>query len=346
MGAARSKRPAGHHVASRKMPGPRRVGALLVVVACCVGAVAAGVTLGGQGGSGPHDGGPAAGSGTGVDPASVGHLADRSLSTSTTGGRAIDAPGFARGACVVFRPSGRSNGRTVFLDAGHGGIDPGGQGVTKAGQVIYEAPLNLTIELETMNLLRDDGFAVVVSRVRNGLVMRPTARDYLQGALSAHGAVEDVAARDACANRAKATVLVGIYMDAGASPTDAGCLTAYDASRSFSQDSRRLARLVQHDVLDRMNAYGWKIPDDGVQDDATLGGVALTTSAASYPHLLLLGPGVPGWFTTPSRMPGALVEPLFISDPFEGSVATSAKGQGAIARGVAEAVAQYFATSA
>ena len=52
---------------------------------------------------------------------------------------------------------------------------------------------------------------------------------------------------------------------------------------------------------------------------------------------------MPGYFSTPSRMPGAVVEPLFITDPFEGSIAASTKGQGVIAGGIAEAVEQYLA---
>jgi hypothetical protein len=83
-----------------------------------------------------------------------------------------------------------------------------------------------------------------------------------------------------------------------------------------------------------------------VTTDDQLGGPALSTEAADYGHLLLLGPGVPGWFTTPSAMPGALIEPLFITDPFEGSLAASASGQEVIAGGLAQAVEQYFALPA
>ena len=81
-------------------------------------------------------------------------------------------------------------------------------------------------------------------------------------------------------------------------------------------------------------------------DDTELGGPALSTAAADYSHLLLLGPGVPGWFDTPSQMPGALIEPLFLTDPFEGSIADSASGQQVIAGGLAQAVEQYFSPPA
>ena len=42
-------------------------------------------------------------------------------------------------------------------------------------------------------------------------------------------------------------------------------------------------------------------------------------------------------------MPGALIEPLFITDPFEGTIAASVSGQETIARGLAQAIEQYFA---
>ena len=45
-------------------------------------------------------------------------------------------------------------------------------------------------------------------------------------------------------------------------------------------------------------------------------------------------------------MPGALIEPLFITDPFEGSIADSSSGQQVIAGGLAQAVEQYFAPPA
>jgi N-acetylmuramoyl-L-alanine amidase len=54
---------------------------------------------------------------------------------------------------------------------------------------------------------------------------------------------------------------------------------------------------------------------------------------------------MPGYFSSPSQMPGAVVEPLFITDPFEGSIAPSTGGQQVIAAGIAEAVEQYFAPS-
>ena len=189
--------------------------------------------------------------------------------------------------------------------------------------------------------MRAAGFDVVDSRTGATTVVRPQSGDISGNLFTAQGEHRDVVARDVCANDANADVLVGIYFDAGSSD-NAGSVTGYDTVRPFAAENLRLATLVQTDVLAAMNAQGWDIPSEGVVDDTALGGPALTTTAASYDHLLLLGPADPGWFDTPSKMPGALIEPLFITDPFEGSLAASPQGQQVIAQGLATAVEQYF----
>lgn len=259
-------------------------------------------------------------------------------------GQAIDPAMFRPGACVSFAPVGAARDLTVFLDAGHGGIDPGAVGTTESGRVVHEASATLAVELDTMAILRGRGFRVVVSRTRDTTVLRLPRGDVAGRLLTVRGARAEVAARDVCANDAHANVLVGIYFDAGAA-SNAGSVTGYDAVRPFARDSRRLAGLLQSDVLAAMNARGWDIPDEGVQLDSNLGS-SLTTRDLAYGHLLLLGPRAPGYFSTPSDMPGALIEPLFITDPFEGSIAASPGGQEVIARGVAMAIEQYFAPTA
>ncbi|MGO8863999.1 MAG: N-acetylmuramoyl-L-alanine amidase [Acidimicrobiales bacterium] len=256
--------------------------------------------------------------------------------------RAIDPRLFASGSCVAFQPTSGDRHETVFLDAGHGGPDPGGVGVTESGRTIYEANETLPVERDATALLRRRGFRVVDSRTGDATVARMEPGDESDGVFTVQGEHDDVAARDVCANRAKADILIGIYFDVGASPQNAGSITGYDADRAFSSANLKLATLVQNDVLTQLNAQGWDIPDAGVVSDVYLGGPPLSDAAGHYDHLLLLGPADPGYFTTPSAMPGALIEPLFLTDPFEGSIAASAGGQEAIARGLTDAVGQYF----
>ena len=258
-------------------------------------------------------------------------------------GHPVDAKLFEPGACVEYAPTAGDRHLTVFIDAGHGGIDPGGVGEDENGNPVYEADETLPVELDTMALLRDKGFSVVVSRTRDETVSRPGPADVDGGLFTTQGVHDDVAARDVCADKARANVLLGVYMDAGASSDNAGCVTGFDSVRPFAAANLRLATDVQDDVLAAMNAHGWGIPDLGVTDDSELGGPALTTAAGNYGHLLLLGPASPGYFSTPSTMPGALIEPLFITDPYEGSIAESSAGQEVIAGGLAKAIEQYFA---
>jgi N-acetylmuramoyl-L-alanine amidase len=98
---------------------------------------------------------------------------------------------------------------------------------------------------------------------------------------------------------------------------------------------------VQNDVLVVMNAQGWAIPDQGVVSDTALEGPPLSQAGAEYGHLVHLGPPDPGHASTPSQMPGALVEPLYITDRVEASLAASAFGQQVITSGLAAAVEAY-----
>ncbi len=250
---------------------------------------------------------------------------------------------------MAFGPTAGDRHKTVFLDAGHGGIDPGAIGTTESGHIIYEADETLPVELDAMTLLRAKGFRVVVSRTRASTVSRLGPGDVSDGVLTLQGAHDDVVARDVCANDAKASVLVGIYFDAGGSPQDAGGLTAYDVDRPFSASNVTLASLLQTDVLAEMNAHGWGIPNDGALPDSNLGSFVgnptpggIAGEAAAYGHLLLIGPAMAGFFSTPSEMPGAVIEPLYITDPFEGSIAATGQDQRVIARGIVLAIEQFL----
>jgi hypothetical protein len=99
-----------------------------------------------------------------------------------------------------------------------------------------------------------------------------------------------------------------------------------------------------------MNAQGWQIPDDGVVPDSGYGSSTgdpsaggLAALAASYDHLLLIGPPLAGFLTTPNQMPGAVIEPQYLTDPFEGSIAATPGDRLVIAAGIADAVEQYLA---
>ena len=254
---------------------------------------------------------------------------------------AVDPSLFSTGSCTMFTPGDESKSETVFIDAGHGGIDPGGLGVTESGAKVSESQVNLPIEMDAMRVLTGEGYRVVVSRTTQTTVLRLGPGTTSGGLLTVAGAQAEIAARDVCANMGHANLLVGIYMNAGYFG-NAGSVTAYDSARPFAAGNERFAALLQSDVLAKLNGAGYEIPDGGVQNDTQLGST-LSAAGQAYGHLMLLGPADPGYFATPSQMPGALIEPVFITDPFEASVAVSARGQQLIADGIAAAAGQYFA---
>ena len=92
--------------------------------------------------------------------------------TTLKRGRPLDIMRFSPGACMSLPPTLGDRHQTVFVDAGHGGIDPGAIGVTGPAKPFQEADLTLPVELDTMALLRGQGFTVVVSRTGDSSVAR------------------------------------------------------------------------------------------------------------------------------------------------------------------------------
>jgi hypothetical protein len=136
-------------------------------------------------------------------------------------------------------------------------------------------------------------------------------------------------------------VLAGLSFAAATAPPVAGVLSAYDPARPFATQNKELADLLDNDVAVQLRAQGWVLPNDGVVPDTALGGAPHAAPIDLDHHLELLGPASPGTSVHPSQMPGALVEPLVLSDPAEAAIATSERGQQAIARGVTQGVEQY-----
>ena len=254
---------------------------------------------------------------------------------------AVDTAGFARGACVVYPPIARDRHQIVFLDPGHGGREPGVVVRTQSGQSVEEANLTLKVTLDTLGLLRSSGFTVVLSRTGAGSVARLGPPGVAGGGVASQETHDDLAARARCANRAKANVLVGIYFDAGGSGQSAGSVTTYDATRTFAQRDLQLAELLQGDVLDYLSAPGRHIPDNGVVQDSVFVGSARDATSANAP-LILLGPAATDPTHPSSAMPGAVIEPLSLTDPFEASLAASPSVQRFIAVAIATAVSQFL----
>jgi N-acetylmuramoyl-L-alanine amidase len=255
---------------------------------------------------------------------------------------AVDPALFPPGACVALAPRAGNRHQTVFLDPGHGGPDTGTIGTTTNGKTIYERDITLPVALDTAALLRRDGYGVVLSRTVDTTVTQLQPGVEPGGVFTVAGAHDDLLARLACANLAHAAVLVSIHFNGDSDPSASGAMTFYDQARSFATSNLHLARLLQADIVSALAASGWTVLNRGVYGDATADAPAPSAQAAAYGHFDILGPRMAGYVPAPSHMPGALVEPLFITDPAEADVAAGSAGQVAIARGIAAGIESYL----
>ena len=247
-------------------------------------------------------------------------------------------------ACLSFAPTAHWNGATVFLDPGHGGVDPGAIAVV-AARTVTEKQVTLAVGMRALSLLRGSGYRVVMSRVRDSTVASLRAVDLHRGVLTPDAAQHEIEARNLCANAAHADVLVALHMNAFVDPSASGTETVYCPSRPFAARSRRLAELIQRATLAELRDSGTAAIDRGFLPDQAAGGASLTPQTADYHHLIQLGPADPPWLPYPSLMPGILVEPVFLSNPGEASLVLSGRGQEALARALLDAVDSYFGRS-
>lgn len=244
--------------------------------------------------------------------------------------------GLQSGACLSFAPSTGSSSKTVFIDPGHGGLDPGVVGRADGHQVL-EKDVTLGVGTRLAALLRADGYRVVLSRTADSSVIKLSAQDSVAGALTASAVHRDLVTRTECANAEGASVLVSIHFDAFDDPAVGGTETFYDAERPFASQNRRLAADLQAALV-----AGLGVADRGVWTDDQLGAPALTTTGNVYGHLIELGPAAAGWVDNPSQMPGALVEPLFLTNPAQARFASDSAGQQRVAVALRAGVEKYL----
>jgi N-acetylmuramoyl-L-alanine amidase len=245
-------------------------------------------------------------------------------------------PNLESGACLSLAPTRAGSGQTVFIDPGHGGLDPGVVGGSKGHQVL-EKDVTLAVATRLSELLRAAGYRVVMARTQDTTVIKLSDTDSVFGSLTASAEHRDLAARASCANAAGAAALLSIHFDAFADPTVGGTETWYDSARTFAQANRRLATDVQSALVAALGTS-----DRGVWTDDQLAAPTLTTSGSTYNHLIELGPLSAGWVDDPSQMAGALVEPLFLTKPGEAQIADDPAGQQAIAGALETGIVRFL----
>src|SRR5579863_7859403 len=106
----------------------------------------------------------------------------------------LPVAGIDTGACISYPPSGAQSGKTVFIDAGHGGLDPGLVG-SVGGRQVFEKDATLAVAIRLAALLRADGYGVVMARTQDSSVTRLAASDSITGALTDSAEHRDLVTR-------------------------------------------------------------------------------------------------------------------------------------------------------
>jgi N-acetylmuramoyl-L-alanine amidase len=245
----------------------------------------------------------------------------------------LDAPGTGASACLEYAPTGASRKRTVFLDPGHGGPDPGASGRTPTRTPVLEKVETLAVAEALATRLRADGYAVVLSRTQDTTV----AGGLTGTSLSIDDERRDLQARVDCANTARADVLLSIHFNGFFDPSARGTETFFDSARPFAAQNLRLARSVQSALVGAL-----RLQDRGALSDDQLDAPTLTDAGATYGHLVQLGPAQPGLVDRASAMPGALTEPLFVTAPSEAALVATTDGRERIANALASGLEGFL----
>jgi N-acetylmuramoyl-L-alanine amidase len=258
--------------------------------------------------------------------------------------RGTATPGSSRagGAGSSARSSAGAGAVLVYLDPGHGGVDRGTSGTDIYGREIDEKTITLEVARQTAKRLQNDGIGVALSRSDDS-TPEAVASDFTgDGTMfTPEGVLHDLQHRVDRANASGAQVLLSIHFNAFSDPSIGGSETFFDVARPFADQNERFARLIQDSVMSNLQSRGILVLDRGVTDDASLDAEDLGTLGGAYRHLILLGPPLDGKLRA-SQMPGALSEPLFLSNPAEATAAGRPEVLAALADGYADAIEEFL----
>lgn len=219
---------------------------------------------------------------------------------------------------------------TITIDAGHGGSEIGSSHIFADGSRLVEKDLNLKIARKVAAALSQAGYQVVETRTADTRVNEP-ARD-----LTGDGATtlsDDLQARVDLANSVNSDLLLSIHFNGVSSPDVRGTYVFYSADRPFSAQSKDFADMARRHLVKQLQAAGYQTIDRGVQtDQSVLGG---------QHHFYLLGPQS-DIIKRESRMPAALGEALFLTNPNDASALRQERIVDGIAQGYVDAVKEYF----
>jgi N-acetylmuramoyl-L-alanine amidase len=146
-------------------------------------------------------------------------------------GRLVSSGGAKKGAGQTEKPKpGSVSGRTICLDAGHGGSDPGAQNRTYG---ISEKQITLDITLRLADMLRAEGWNVVMTRTNDRDVSYAGSTDR-----------EELGARSDLANQQNTDLFISIHCNSSANASVGGTSIHW-----YKAEDYVLAKSLENEVL-------------------------------------------------------------------------------------------------
>lgn len=223
--------------------------------------------------------------------------------------------------------------KTIVIDAGHGGKDPGAVGYKKYREKIVV----MKIAKELGNILKSRGYKVYMTRDRDKFVKLSKRTKY--------------------ANKKDGDIFISIHANAVAKKNAAKVhgIECYFLSKSRTNRAKRVAAKENSADLSDMNFYGKEsflntisshnmIASNKLAIDLQRG--MLGSVKKSYKNVKDGGVREgPFWVLVGAQMPSVLVEVGFITHPQEAKRLVTSAYQKKLAQGLANGVERYFANS-
>lgn len=137
--------------------------------------------------------------------------------------------------------NGQDTQKTVLLDPGHGGEDPG---AVSDYSGIKEKDINLSIAMKVKQLLEDDNFNVLMTRTEDKLEYNSETRNIVQKR------VEDLTRRKRMMDEGGANIVVSIHMNKFPQTQYYGAQTFYPPN---SPESQKLALSIQKALREKVD---------------------------------------------------------------------------------------------
>lgn len=247
----------------------------------------------------------------------------------------------------------------VCLDVGHGGID---WGYTRTdpdtGELIAkESDLNLSVAQAIESRLETQGVEVVLTRTGDTLV-NPTGADVNgdgkqatdgdgDGEIDTAGVdepdnLDELQARVNVCNDASADLLISIHIN-GSDNTDLqGYEAWWAADRDFTDENEWFAKDIVQEFGAQFESAGFAVQSRGAASDRDTDIPEEDIPPDAFDGYVVLAPDKPERDFTGSKMPGAVVEAMFLSNDDDWDVLSDPAGMDAIVRSYVSSINAFF----